>query len=202
MVAKQRTNSRRGTAIILAAGASIRFGSDKRVIPFANTTLLQHTVGLYSSVFRKVLLVLREQASINVDSLPKNVETVVASEARYGLSHSLRAGVKQALKEPWIVIGLMDMPFVTVQTLQNLAARMDSTNASMIRPRFKNRYGNPIGFKQECYSRLRELTGDQGARTLFNTGEFRVDVLEVEDRGILIDIDTPKQLKESVNLTP
>lgn len=202
MLLDQRTDCLTGTAIILAAGASTRFGSDKKVTPFANTTLLQHTVGLYSSVFRKVLLVLREQASIKVDSLPKNVETVLASEARYGLSHSLRAGVKQALKEPWIVVGLMDMPFVTVQTLQSLAGRMDSMNVSIIRPRFKKQYGNPVGFKQECYSRLCELTGDQGARTLFSTGEFRVDVLDVEDRGILIDIDTPEQLKESVNLAP
>ena len=202
MIGNQRIDSLRGTAIILAAGASVRFGSDKRNIPIADTTLLQHTVGLYSSVFSKVLLVLREQANFNVGSLPENVETVLASEARYGLSQSLRAGVVQALKEPWVVIGLMDMPFVTVQTLVSLAERLDSTSASIIRPWYKKRYGNPVGFKQECYSQLCELTGDQGARTLFDTGEFSVEALEVEDRGILMDIDTPEQLKESVNLAP
>jgi len=202
MLVNPSTDSLRGASIILAAGASVRFGSDKRNIPFANTTLLQHTMGLYSSVFYKVLLVLREQSNVNVSSLPENVELVIANEARFGLSQSLRAGVKQALSEPWIVIGLMDMPYVTEQTLKSLAVRMDSTNASIIRPRFNKQYGNPVGFKQECYSDLCELTGDQGARTLFSTGKFEIDVLEVADRGILIDIDTPEQLEESANLAP
>ncbi len=202
MLVNPSTDSLRGTSILLAAGASVRFGSDKRNIPFANTTLLQHTVGLYSSVFYKVLLVLREQADVNLSSLPENVEMVIANEARFGLSQSLRAGVKQALSEPWIVIGLMDMPYVTKQTLKSLAVRMDSTKASIIRPRFNKQYGNPVGFKQECYSDLCELTGDEGARTLFSTGKFEIDALEVDDRGILIDIDTPEQLKESANLAP
>lgn len=202
MLVNPRTDSLRGASIILAAGASVRFGSDKRNIPFANTTLLQHTVGLYSSVFYKVLLVLRDQSNVNVRSLPENVELVIASEARFGLSQSLRAGVKQSLREPWIVVGLMDMPYVTLQTLKSLAERMENTKASIIRPRFRKQYGNPVGFKQECYSDLCELTGDQGARTLFSTGKFEIDALEVDDRGILIDIDTPDQLDESANLAP
>lgn len=200
MVVKQKTDSLRGTAIILAAGASVRFGSDKKVFPFANTTLLQHTVGLYSAVFRKVLVVLREQENNKVFSFPDHVETVLAPDARFGVSQSLRAGLFQARKAPWVVVGLMDMPFVNLQTLKSLATRMESTNASVVRPRFKEQYGNPVGFKQECYSQLCELTGDQGARALLRTGKFRVEALEVNDRGILIDIDTPAQLQEFANL--
>ena len=189
-----------GTAIILAAGASVRFGSDKRVIPFANTTLLQHTVDLYASVFRRVLLVLRKVNCVNLDTLPKHVKTVLAHNAHDGLSQSLKAGLKQALKEPWTVVGLMDMPYVQVQTLTKLAGQLRTSNASIIRPRYKQQYGNPVGFKQECYSRLFELAGDQGARMLFDTGEFSIETLDVDDRGILIDIDTPEQLQESANL--
>ncbi|MYD45013.1 MAG: nucleotidyltransferase family protein [Gammaproteobacteria bacterium] len=196
MLGGKRTDSLRGTALILAAGASVRFGSDKKDIPFANKTLLQHTVELYCTVFRKVLVVVRAPINKKVTSFPENVETVIATDARHGLSQSLRAGIVHAQKDPWIVVGLMDMPYVNVRTLENLAARMESTTAAIVRLRFKEQYGNPVGFKQECYSQLCELTGDQGARTLFHTGKFRVETLEVDDRGILIDIDTPEQLNE------
>lgn len=196
MVVDQKTDSLLGTAIILAAGASVRFGSDKKFTPFAKTTLLHHTVGLYSSVFRKVLLVLKEQTKNNVGSFPENVEIVLAHKARFGVSQSLKAGVIQAKMDPWIVVGLMDMPYVKVRTLESLRERMESTIASVVRPRFNKQYGNPVGFKQDCYPELCDLTGDQGARTLFRAGKFDIEVLEVDDRGILFDIDTPDQLQQ------
>lgn len=192
----QRSPLLLGTALILAAGASVRFGSDKKRIPFANTTLLQYTVELYSSVFRKVLVVLREQDKSLSDFFPSQAQTVYASKAQDGISQSLRAGVQHAQKNPWLVVGLMDMPYIKLKTLECLAKRMESTTSSIVRPRFQHQYGNPVGFKQDCFTELCKLSGDQGARTLFQTESFLVEALEVDDRGILIDIDTPDQLKE------
>lgn len=196
MIVGDRSASRRGTAIILAAGASVRFGTDKKAIPFANTTLLQYTVKLYALVFSKLLVVLRERANTLPDSLPSHAEIVFATEAQFGISQSLRAGVLHAMSEPWLVVGLMDMPYVRVKTLECLANRMENTTAAVVRPRFQRRYGNPVGFKQECFSHLCELSGDQGARPLFESGEFNVEALNVDDQGILFDIDTPEQLQK------
>lgn len=196
MVVDQRTDSLRGTAIILAAGASTRFGSDKKTIPFANTTLLKYTVKNYAQVFRKLLVVLREKAYTLTESLPSHVEIIHATEAHYGISQSLRAGVLHALSDPWLVVGLMDMPYIKVKTLECIANRMENTNAAVVRPSFQRQYGNPVGFKQECYSHLCKLSGDQGARTIFESGTFNVEALDVDDRGILFDIDTPEQLQQ------
>ena len=191
----QRSTSRLGTAIILAAGASIRYGSDKKSISFANTTLLQYIVDHYSKVFNNVLVVLREQAHNSTDFFPPNARMVFAPEARCGMSQSLRAGVEQSKKDPWLVVGLMDMPYVKLTTLERLAHRMESTTASVVRPRYHHEFGNPVGFKRDCFSQLCELSGDQGARSLFDSGKLQFETLEVDDQGVLIDIDTPDQLK-------
>lgn len=191
----QQSASLRGAALILAAGASIRFGSDKKTIPFANTTLLQYTVKHYAQVFSKLFVVLRERANTLPD-ISSHTKIIYATEARYGISQSLRAGILQAMSDPWLVVGLMDMPFVSLKTLECLANRMEDTTAAVVRPRFQGQFGNPVGFKQECYSELCELSGDQGARTLFENGVFNVEALDVDDRGILFDIDTPEQLQK------
>ncbi len=192
----QRATSRLGTAIILAAGASIRYGSDKKSISLANTTLLQYIVEHYSKVFNRVLVVLREQENNSTKLFPVNAQLVFAPEARYGMSQSLRAGVERAMKDPWLVVGLMDMPYVKLTTLERLAERMASTTASVVRPRHQHEYGNPVGFKRECFSELCELSGDQGARTLFYSGRLHIETLDVDDPGVLIDIDTPDQLQK------
>lgn len=193
---KEYSVALRGTAIILAAGASVRYGSDKKTIPFANTTLLQYTVQLYAKVFHKVIVVLREQEPSTTDLFPLNSQAVVATCAQQGLSQSLRAGIQKARSDPWVVIGLMDMPYIKSATLESLVNRMVSTQASVVRLRWRQQYGNPVGFKQECFAQLSELRGDQGARSLLDSDSFSVETLEVDDRGILLDIDTPEHLKK------
>lgn len=191
-----RSTSRLGTAIILAAGASIRYGSDKKNIPFGNTTLLLYVVEHYARVFKKVLVVLREQRAESTELFPPNARMVYAPEARHGMSQSLRSGVESAGKDRWLVVGLMDMPYVKLTTLEHLAHRMEKTTASIVRPRYHHEYGNPVGFKYDCFTHLCDLSGDQGARTLFDSGIFQIETLEVDDQGILIDIDVPDQAKE------
>ena len=196
MVVDQEHTDPIGTAIVLAAGAASRFGSDKRLVPFAGTTLLQHTVKRYSRVFHKVIVVLREDDQFPVEFFAPHVIPVYTSQAQLGISQSLRAGVQSAIQEPWLVIGLMDMPYVNTDTLQVLAQRMEGTTASIVRLKIGENYGNPVGFKQDCFSQLCKLTGDQGARTLIASGTLNVEELKVNDRGILVDIDTPEQLQE------
>ena len=193
---KEKSAAVHGSAIVLAAGASVRYGSDKRHIPFANTTLLQYTVQLYATVFHRVYVVLRTQEPSLTESFPLNSQTVIATQAQLGLSQSVRAGIQHVDSDPWVVIGLMDMPYVKSATLSRLARRMESTTASVVRLRCQQRYGNPVGFKQECFAQLGKLRGDQGARSLLDSDSFSVETLEVDDRGILIDIDTPEHLKK------
>lgn len=192
--------SRRGTAILLAAGASVRYGADKKTIQFANTTLLQYTVQLYANVFHKVLVVLRKQETSLTELFPLNSQTVIATQAEQGLSQSIRAGIQHATSDPWAVIGLMDMPYIKSETLKSLATCMDSTQASVVRLRCQQQYGNPVGFKRECFTQLGDLRGDEGARSLLDLDRFSVETLDVDDRGILRDIDTPEHLKKHDNI--
>ncbi|MCY3883507.1 MAG: nucleotidyltransferase family protein [Gammaproteobacteria bacterium] len=178
-----------GSAIILAAGYSRRFGSDKRVTPFGSGTLLSHTCSCYVDVFDRVIVVLRPNETCLASSLPKSVEMAVSENAKAGMSQSLMAGVRAAGSSPWIVIALGDMPCVEQTTLQLLRSALENSDDQVVRLKHGDKFGNPVGFPSKYYRHLMSLSGDKGAKHLFNSGLLECTVLTVDDLGILIDFD-------------
>ena len=56
------------------------------------------------------------------------------------------------------------------------------------------RRGHPVAFSAEMYSELIGLTGDEGARRL--VARYPAQAVEVNDPGVLIDIDTAADLEQ------
>jgi molybdenum cofactor cytidylyltransferase len=57
---------------------------------------------------------------------------------------------------------------------------------------YQGRRGHPVGFSPELYSELVQLTGDEGARRV--VARFPSFGVEVDDPGVLIDLDTTDDL--------
>ena len=64
-----------------------------------------------------------------------------------------------------------------------------------------DRRGNPVLFSHQHAAELRELTGDVGARTLLRRHEDLVVEVELEDEGVLLDLDTPEAYGSAVGRT-
>jgi molybdenum cofactor cytidylyltransferase len=181
-------------AILLAAGRSRRFGSDKRRHRLADgRSMLRTTLETFQSVFGQVRLVL----SPRDDGLPEELglilragdDCVIATDADLGMGHSLAAGFATPLSR-FVFVGLADMPFVKPQTLQRLFER--ATNApdeTILVPMYRGERGHPVGFGRSWHDAMRNLHGDEGARwVLRSTSPAYVDV---DDPGILQDLDQP-----------
>ena len=81
-------------ALILGAGYSRRFGSDKRLHKFEGSTVAETTVLTYSKVFDHIKVVVRPEDEPLVDRLKKfNVELIKSENAKYGMGHSLSDGI-------------------------------------------------------------------------------------------------------------
>jgi molybdenum cofactor cytidylyltransferase len=61
----------------------------------------------------------------------------------------------------------------------------------------QGRRGHPVAFSAELYSELIGLTGDEGARRL--VARYPSHAVDVDDPGVLIDIDTSEDLKVQRN---
>jgi molybdenum cofactor cytidylyltransferase len=91
-----------------------------------------------------------------------------------------------------------DMPMVTPRTLVAVAAAI--SEHAIAYAQHHGRRGHPAGFAGGLYSELVGLVGDEGARRLL--GRFPSHGVEVEDAGVLFDVDTETDLDAARALTP
>ncbi len=185
----------RGGALILAAGFSRRFGTDKRrhQLPGGDTLLIA-TVRRYADVFADIAVVLREGdddlAAELIEVCPA-ARIVTARDAALGMGHSLAAGIRALRSDwEWAAVALGDMPWIRVDTLKTLrqafAARAFT---GILQPRMGKRPGHPVLFGSDCFAELAGLTGDSGARSVL--ARQTVQHVDVDDPGIFEDLDRP-----------
>lgn len=194
-------------AIVLAAGSARRFGSDKRLHPVNGVPMLTRTLSNYRAVFDVVAAVIRPGETAVAELVRgSGCQVVEAPDADLGQSRSLAAGVAAMTAgrdsrpaKPHtspssgfngLVIGLADMPFVGGDTLRRLVEAMTERPDAIVRPRCGGRGGNPVGFPKRLFPPLLRLRGDAGARQLVTASEDVV-YIDVDDEGVLVDIDRP-----------
>jgi probable selenium-dependent hydroxylase accessory protein YqeC len=185
-------------AIILAAGASERFGQPKLLLDWHGKPLIAHVADVVlASPVRPVVVVLgaHEEAIRNaLGSRP--VQIVFNPSWRDGMSTSVRAGLAALPSEAsGALFVLADQPNVTPELLTWLITRFQETGAPIIEPRAGSRPGNPTLFAREMFGELAQVTGDHGGRPLINKYADRVAVVHVNDLSTLQDIDTFEDYK-------
>jgi len=62
------------------------------------------------------------------------------------------------------------------------------------------RRGNPVLFDRSVFQELEGISGDVGAKTVVKENAAKVLEVEVDDEGVLRDIDTPSDLKRTGRL--
>jgi molybdenum cofactor cytidylyltransferase len=79
---------------------------------------------------------------------------------------------------------------VQTATLHAVAEQLE--HHPVVYAQHHGRRGHPVGFGAELYSELAHLSGDDGARRL--VARYPAFGVEVDDPGVLIDVDTEADL--------
>jgi molybdenum cofactor cytidylyltransferase len=109
-----------------------------------------------------------------------------------GMGDSIAAGVAARATSPGWLLLPADMPRVKAGTLQAVAQALSGHSVAFAQ--HQGRRGHPVAFSAELYSELIALTGDEGARRL--VARYPSFAVDVNDPGVLIDIDTSEDLQE------
>lgn len=197
--------------IVLAAGRSRRFGADKRLVRYdAGHNLLGKSISLLVPQLDHIVVAMRLDDAERTEALlgqwfahPK-VEQFFSPSADKGMGHSLAESVVQlcSLEQQRghrftaVMIMLGDMPAVRSSTITRLLA--SSAEEKIVRPCYRGgstlRPGHPVVFGRQWFEELQTLKGDRGARAIVEGNPAaRIDV-EVDDLGILFDVDMPADL--------
>ncbi|MGF6753486.1 nucleotidyltransferase family protein [Paraburkholderia sp. GAS334] len=118
-------------------------------------------------------------------------EVVFSVDAERGMGASLAAAVEASRDAEGWIVSLADMPRIAVSTIEAVARKLDE-GATLVAPFYKGERGHPVGFGAEHFDALVALDGDTGARDFFRRHD--VTRLDVDDPGILRDVDTPDDL--------
>ncbi|MBN1180291.1 MAG: HAD-IIA family hydrolase [Anaerolineae bacterium] len=184
----------RVAAIVLAAGASARFGSPKQLLDWGGVSLTAHTADLaHRAELAPIVVVLGHQAAAVKETLAnRSVQTVVNWRWEEGLSTSVQVGLSALPPDVDGAIFLhCDQPLVTVGLLRQLVARFEQTQAPIVLPAFQGQRATPVLFARRLFHELAAAHGDQGGRQLINDYANEVARVDVNDPFLLTDADTP-----------
>jgi len=187
-------------AIVLAAGRGSRFRAEAGA---DQDKLLADCVGR-DGVMRPVI----EQVLVNLPdrlmarwlvTTPDRTEVIRLAQAygcqvlllqSAGMGESIAAAVAaSASADGWLVV-LGDMPFIQSSSIERVIDALEEDGISV--PVHAGDYGHPVAFGRAFGPDLMALTGDRGGKPLF--ARARVREVQVEDAGVLWDVDLPKRL--------
>jgi molybdenum cofactor cytidylyltransferase len=186
----------RVAAIVLAAGESKRFGSNKLLQEWKGKALLQHVLDAVrsSNVDRRVLVLGYEPEAMLALIDYEGFELATNQDWAEGQSGSVLIGLETVENDVEAVMYLLgDMPLVQSQLINKLITRHAETLAPIVAPEVRGEWGNPVLFDRVSFPAFSELEGDRGAKVLFS--RFEIEPIK-SDSTASWDVDYPEDLEE------
>jgi len=179
------------SAVVLAAGASTRMGTNKLLLPFGGEPLIRRTVReVCAAGFDEVLVVAGHEHELAIAALAGlPVRAAINLEYRTGMGSSFRTAVERLSDRAAAMFALGDQPFVTAREYRQLLDSYRGAHAPCI---VSVRYGDvtapPHLFDREFFPELAAL--QHGARSMLQRHADRSIVLQLPPE-LLVDVDTP-----------
>ena len=181
--------------MVLAAGASTRFGSAKQLVRVAGRPLLHLAVTRAAEVTGQALIVVLGAGAAELAPLLKHSpgSVIVNQDWREGLASSIRAGVARLpVSCSGVMLLLADQVAVSADDLRRLARAWRKQPLCIAAAQYAGTSGAPAIFPRSTFRELAELRGDVGARALLRRSSDRV--IRVPMPSAAIDVDTPEDL--------
>ncbi len=178
--------------IILAAGESKRMNGIKQLLPWKDSTLLEHAITQsLQSCANDVYLVL----GANKDKILKAVDTrkvniIINDDWSLGMGTSIAAVIRffraNQLDFDGILIRLIDQPLLDVNYYNVLIDRYINLK-HIIASSYESGYGVPVVFDKIYFDELLVLKSDKGAKSILNG--HKNELIVVDSEGRTIDLD-------------
>jgi molybdenum cofactor cytidylyltransferase len=185
------------SAIVLAAGAGLRFGGTKQVVDVRGKPLAQHAVDASAEAGLDEILVVLGHDAERVRSalrLPSSARVVMNAAYATGMASSLAEGLRAAdpASEAAVVL-LADQPGITAEHVRALVDAFTARRAAIVRLRFRTGPG-PALLARGVWDEAQGLEGDVGARVLIERHPELVEEIDV-GREAPADVDVPDDLE-------
>jgi len=184
--------------LLLAAGLGTRFGGGKLGFPIpaaggATVAIAVAALRNLAAIVPHPVVVVRGGDPLAAQYQREGARVVVAERAAHGMGASLAAGVASLPDDSGVVVALADMPWIRPATIRRVVEAV-AQGALIAAPRHRGERGHPVGFAPRLRHELEALDGDRGARALMTAHRDAMALIEVDDPGVLRDVDTRADL--------
>jgi molybdenum cofactor cytidylyltransferase len=189
--------------LILAGGASSRMGSPKALLPAGSESFVDRLISVFGETCDSTWVVLGHDAERIRSAVRRAGEArfVVNPHPEHGQSSSLACGLR-AIGDgaDAVMFTPVDYPSIQAATIRALRAAMESAadRPLLAIPRHDGRRGHPVCVSRALIPEFLALPPDGAARDVIRRHGAEVFYVEVDDPGILRDIDTPEDYRRIV----
>ena len=188
--------------VILSAGDSTRMGQQKALLMFEGETFLTTIINnLLEAKFDPVMVILGNNYELIMENNPitDDIQILRNPNPADGQLSSLQYAIKNLPEDCCgLVQALVDHPRVALSSYNLMYRYSQKYNDKIIIPSFKGRRGHPVYFGRKYFPDLLNAPLNHGARHVVEKRSDQVRLLEVEDKGITMDIDTPEDYQANL----
>jgi molybdenum cofactor cytidylyltransferase len=188
------------TILLLAAGGSSRMGQTKQLLPWGDTTLIEHQIKTLIKTGNPVNVVLGSDSELIVPVI-KNypVNICINSNWESGMGSSISFGIDEVTRKfpqaEGVLITLMDQPLISESYIEKMLGTFQPGMEQIIASHSATGWrGVPVIFDKFYFQELSQLKMDEGAKKLIKLHEKNAMIVEGGDA--LEDIDTPQAYQE------
>ena len=192
--------------IVMASGASRRFGSNKLMAELDGKPLIRHVIETAQAAGLDPIVVSVDDAfHAPVVSLCRQLGVRFALHTGTLQSDTVRCGMQEAnvdaaAGKPWsgAVFLQGDQPLLRPASLRALLASFEAAPDKVSRLAWHKTPGSPVVFPAVLFDALRKVEGDTGGSGVFAVHpEYQASAVLVEAACVeeLMDVDTPAELE-------
>ncbi len=194
--------------ILLAAGNSRRFGSNKLLTEFMGKPLYKHTLDkiveinkwLYKEEIDCDVIVVSQYEKILEQAKNIGFIAVINSKPELGISYSIKLGINacDAFAGNYMFF-VCDQPMLSLKSIKMLITSYIKSNKTIGCLSYKNVLGNPCIFDRKYVADFMKLEGDRGGKKIILLNQDSTLIVESVDGKELIDIDNMDDFNELEN---
>jgi len=172
-------------------------GYPKPLLKVGDETFVSHLANVMLTVVARLTIVVGAHADRVRPVIPLDPRIRIVDNPDWvrGQLSSIKAGIRALLPDASAaLIHLTDHPTVKAETFATVAKAYRQSKKPIVIARHSGRRGHPVLFDRSVFAELLDAPEDQGARVVVNADASRVVYIEVDDPGILLDLDTPEDL--------
>ena len=197
-------------AMILAAGASSRYGTAKQLLDWHGEPFIHAVarIALEAGCSPVVVITGANAEPVTAALQDLDVRIIHNPDWQEGQASSIRAAIlpqiqqnkRKAEQENPVgaaIFLLADQPQVTTSILRALIEKHAEGLHPILAPMVLDRRANPVLFDRSTFSDLASLQGDIGGRAIFH--KYHVEYLPWHDDRLLLDVDTPEMYQRLIS---